>query len=94
MSKNKNNKCLEYCANCKHWYPYNENDFEKYGECADGECRRFPPSVPIISRISDMGIAIPEDLIKGTLMVNHPFVFAGDWCGEFKAMKNPRWTNE
>lgn len=92
MSEKAKKKCLKYCANCKYWYPYNEKNFEKFGECADGECRRYPACVPCMARINDMGIAIPEEFVKGTLLVSHPIVYAGDWCGEFKAMKNPRWA--
>ena len=85
-------KCVKCCANCKYWYVYDEKKIEEFGDCTEGECRRFPPSIPCVSHINDMGIAVPEELIKGTILVNHPFVFAIDWCGEFKTMKNPRWA--
>ena len=85
-------KCIKCCANCKYWYTYDEKKIEEFGDYAEGECRRFPPSIPCIRHINEMGIAVPENLVKGTLLVSHPFVYAGDWCGEFKAMKNPRWA--
>jgi len=24
--------------------------------------------------------------------MSNPFTFAGEWCGEFKMMDEPRWT--
>jgi hypothetical protein len=94
-----NKKC---CANCEYWYVYDECEFEKHGFCAEGECRRYPPNVPVFDNVvknrkNETAYKIKElflFLVKGTVRMNNPFVFAGEWCGEFKLMKNPRWIEE
>lgn len=93
---------MRYCANCEYWYVYNENELEKHGELAEGECRRYPPNVPIFDNINknknnEYAYKIKElflFLTKGTVRMSNPFVFAGEWCGEFKMMDNPRLTDE
>lgn len=89
MSKDKN-KTPKHCANCKYWECYNEKEFEKFGECAEGECHRYPPNTINFERVNEMGIMVPETVMN-TPLLSHPFTFAMEWCGEFKAMKNPRW---
>lgn len=87
------------CANCKYWYPYNEKKVDELGDGAEGECRRYPPSVPVIetdnpdkNECSLFDVYIP--LIMGTPLMTNPFSFAGEWCGEFKLMDNPRWIEQ
>lgn len=93
MGKNNKKMCIEACANCKYWYYYHdEKQFDKFGEVSEGECRRFPPSVPCIDSVTDLGIPVPE-LTKMTPLMTNPFTFAGGWCGEFKPAKKLRWTN-
>lgn len=87
---------IKYCANCKHWYIYNESDMDKYGEGASGECRRYPPSVPNFAIEGNNNGDVPFDelciaLIKGTPLMSCPFTFADGACGEFRPMDNPRW---
>ncbi len=88
---------INYCANCEHWFCYDELDADRYVDTAEGECRRYPPSVPIFEgrfneekNVQDLII----NLKKGTPFMNHPFTFASTWCGEFKLMDNPRWKEE
>lgn len=91
MSKNKN-KTLKYCANCKYWECYDEKEFEKYGEGVEGECHRYPPNTINFTKVNGVVTMIPE-MTKNTPLLSHPFTFAAEWCGEFKPMKNPRWTD-
>lgn len=91
MSKNKNNT-PKHCSNCKYWECYNEKNFEKFGECTEGECHRYPPSTINFERVNEMGIMVPETIMN-TPLLSHPFTFASEWCGEFKPMKNPRWID-
>ena len=88
---------LRYCGNCDYWYCYKENEFEKFGAIAQGECRKYPPSIPVIEMnedevcFTDLYVSLNNN---GSLLLTHPLTFAEDWCGEFKPMKNPRWTEE
>ena len=85
---------MKYCCNCEYWYCYDESKIDRFGECAEGECRRYPPSIPIFDGSFNEEKSVQDliiSLIKGTPLMNHPFTFAGDWCGEFKMMSNPRW---
>lgn len=88
---------MRCCANCEHWYPYNEDELDKKNAIVEGECRRYPPNIPVFDNTTEDMCDI-KDLIlcltKGVVFVNYPFVFAEEWCGEFKLMKNPRWTKE
>lgn len=88
---------MKCCANCEHWYPYDESNLDEFGEVALGECRRYPPNVPVVEPsncdwhpIADLGIC----LIRGTIAMSNPFTYAGEWCGEFRLMDEPRWTEE
>lgn len=88
---------LMCCMNCKYWDCYNEKEFEQCGELAEGECRRYPPSLPIFDQcgIDDVPVSdLVISLTKGTPLVSNPFTFGRDWCGEFVLMKNPRYTGE
>lgn len=88
---------MKCCANCEYWYLYDEEKFNGAG-FGEGECRRYPPSVPNIEcdnnknspRLADLYIP----LIRGTMLMSNPFTFAEEWCGEFKLMKTLRWTEE
>ena len=86
----------ECCANCEYWYIYNEDDLNRLGEVADGECRRYPPNAPMIETDKNDDMVYLADcrivLNKGVMMMSNPFTFAGEWCGEFKMMDEPRWT--
>ena len=86
----KKNKIEKHCANCKFWDCYNEDKFAKYGECTEGECHRYPPNTLNFNRVTELGI-MELETIRNTPLLSHPFTFAMEWCGEFKAMKNPRW---
>lgn len=92
---------MKYCANCKHWYLLSENEIDKYGDSAEGECRRYPPNVPVVEGRDDSrneDVTNISDLffwlVKGTMLMTYPIAYAGEWCGEFELMNNPRWTEE
>lgn len=93
MSK-KDKKCPKLCCNCKHWdIMYKEEDWEKEGELACGTCHRYPAHIPA-AFADDMHVTHLEEPFMGIVSVDHPVVFAFDWCGEFKKMKKPRYTIE
>lgn len=88
---------MRYCANCEYWYPYNEDKVVGLYGSNKGECRRYPPSVPVIE-VEDLEDEMPRivdvylSLIMGTPLMSNPFTFAEEWCGEFKLMDKPRWS--
>lgn len=104
MSKNNNNKCPEFCCNCKHWEIHKESDFKEKGELSNGCCHRYPPYVPSVF-IGDVYVSNQyggsahkikdvvqfDNPLRGGLCVDHPTTFAFDRCGEFKKMKKPRY---
>lgn len=87
---------MRYCANCEYWYLFNEKEIEKYGDSAEGECRRYPPNIPVFDNHDDFVniFNLQPLLVKGCILTTYPFAYAGEWCGEFKLMNNPRWTEE
>lgn len=86
-------KVPKQCANCKYWEPRENKKYDKYSECDDGECHRYPCNVPCIEQVTERNEVIPELIHMSTLMT-HPFVFAADWCGEFDMMNKPRWIDD
>lgn len=87
--KNKvRNKVKRCCANCEYWDCYKEDEFDKFGEVSDGECHRYPCNTHCIEEVNGN---IVLETFKATALMTHPITFAGDWCGEFKRTKNPRW---
>lgn len=75
---------LKCCANCKYWYCYSNDD--KFDFTSDGECRRFPPSTPVFESSGNDSVNLSDAflcMIRGTVMMNFPFTYAEDWCGEF-----------
>lgn len=79
---------LKCCANCKYWYCY-DNEKDKMLSC--GECRRFPPNVPIFDSNGDSDINLNKTklcTIRGTAMMCCPFTYADEWCGEFSFDEN------
>lgn len=87
---------LKCCANCKYWDCYEGKD-KKCDFTTDGECHRYPPSIPNFDNHKEDEYCV-EDLIlclvKGTALVSCPITYATEWCGEFKKMKNPRFIEE
>lgn len=69
------------CCECRWWRPAKER--EHYTEIDDGECIRFPPMVPCINRVTDLGIAVPE-VLRGVVLTAYPIVYALEECGEFE----------
>lgn len=78
---------MRCCANCDYWEPYGEHD--EVTELDDGDCRRYPPSVPCLRRVSELGIAEPETA-RNTVLMAYPVMFATEWCGEFRETASPR----
>lgn len=69
------------CCECRWWRPREELDH--YCEWDDGECVRFPPFVPCVSKVTDFGIAVPE-VAHGTVLTTYPTTGADEFCGEFE----------
>ena len=78
---------MSCCANCRWWEPYKKR--ETVSELDEGECHRYPPNVPCVSRVNDFGIAVYE-IDRGSILVTYPVMFALEWCGEFNEMDEPR----
>lgn len=86
----KKNKVYKCCANCKYWECVSTE--KEITELSYGECHRYPPNVVNFAcRIDDCGSFDSVETIRNTPLVSCPYVFASEWCGEFKAMKHPRW---
>lgn len=84
------NRGLKYCVNCEHWYCYKYND--KMNDSFDGvvlgECRRYPPSMPIIANSASHDEKPIKELIVALYRqvpeTSYPYVYSNEWCGEFK----------
>ena len=74
------------CYKCRWWDPFDKGDIT---ELSDGDCRRYPPNVPCVNRVNDLGIAVPET-IRGAILMGYPITFAIEWCGEFQPLKRER----
>lgn len=68
------------CCDCRFWETEAGPEFMELDE---GECHRYPPNVPCISKVSDFGIAIPE-VVRGAVLTTYPITYALEWCGEFE----------
>ena len=67
------------CCECQWWETKAEPEFMELDE---GECHRYPPNVPCINQVTNLGIAAPE-VIKGSVLMTYPVTYAFEWCGEF-----------
>ena len=61
----------ETCLNCRFWLPLDES--QPPDPISEGECRRFPPSLPT-----------GEEDSRGLALVTYPMTFGDEWCGEWK----------
>lgn len=75
------------CGNCQWWEPHDAKAVVT--ELRDGECARFPPSVPCISRVTDLGVAVPE-VVRGTVLMAQPTTYSVERCGEFRRATQSR----
>lgn len=81
---------LKYCVNCEHWYCYKYKDtIEKsFDGIVEGECRRYPPSMPIIANSSGREEKPVDEFIislyRQVPETSYPHVYSDEWCGEFK----------
>lgn len=86
---------IECCANCKYWDFYKEgfaeNDmFDEY------PCRRYPPSIPCFENAGskwDTDVSLSDIvlcLVRNMPLVDHPYTFGDEWCGEFRCIDEPR----
>lgn len=85
-----------YCANCEYW-DCSDKEFESHNLIACGQCRRYPPSIPVFENSNVNSWKVKNLLLclfKGIAFVDFPPTLAENWCGEFKPMKNPRWVKE
>ena len=84
------NRGMKYCVNCEYWYCYKFKDKvdENYDGYIQGECHRYPPSIPIVSNSSGSDEKpidkIVVSLYKQAPEVTYPWTYANEWCGEFK----------
>ena len=69
------------CCECRWWRP--REDLDYYSETDDGECHRYPPMVPCVSRVTELGIAVLEE-IRGAVLTTYPVTYAEEFCGEFE----------
>lgn len=90
MDRRNNLRC---CANCQHWEYFSsrigkltEVDEDEIHDISVGSCHRYPPNVPCMrsgfddtAKLNDLCI----ETMRGMLLVDHPWTFAEDWCGEF-----------
>lgn len=63
-------KTVSCCLNCRHWDPYSDNP----DGLADGDCKRYPPSVPI-----------DGEMIRGMPFMGYPITYGDELCGEWTA---------
>ena len=73
----------ECCMNCKYWDSYEAEKSPDNRMWCDGNCHRYPPCVPCIAGITDIGALVFEEPYKGLPLVDHPVTFGDNWCGEF-----------
>lgn len=69
------------CCECRWWKPREELDC--YCEIDEGDCHRYPPIVPCVSRVTELGIAVLEE-IRGAVLTTYPTTYATEFCGEFE----------
>lgn len=69
------------CCECRWWSPLEELDH--YCEIDDGECHRYPPTVPCVSRVTELGITSFEEM-HGAVLTTYPTTYATEFCGEFE----------
>lgn len=75
---------MSYCCDCRWW----ENlDSGEVTELSEGCCHRYPPNVPCVARVNDIGVATPE-VVKGSVLTNYPINYAFEWCGEFSGKED------
>lgn len=69
------------CCKCRWWKPREELDC--YCDIDDGECHRYPPMVPCVNRVTELGIAVFEE-IRGAVLTTYLTTYATEFCGEFE----------
>ena len=73
----------ECCAECKYWDSYEAEKNPDHRMWCDGNCHRYPPYIPCMAGITDIGAFVFEEPYKGLPLVDHPVTFGDNWCGEF-----------
>lgn len=58
-----------HCLGCRFWGPYDK----KPDLLSEGECRRYPPNVPI-----------EDEFVRGAHLMTCPMTCADEWCGEWQ----------
>ena len=82
------NRGTDYCVNCKYWYCYDyEHKVEQDGCILEGECHRYPPSMPVFANSSgheDMDVKeLIIALYRQVPVTSYPYTYSDEWCGEF-----------
>ena len=73
------------CLTCDFWLP-NANEKPPYNELTCGECRRYPPSVPLIIKTTELGVEVHDrGSNDGVPLMGWPETYAAEWCGEWRA---------
>ena len=57
------------CLHCRFWDPY----VEEPDLLSEGECRRYPPSVPVT-----------DEYVRNVPLMAHPMTYGEECCGEWK----------
>lgn len=73
------------CCDCRWWEPIDKGETT---ELSEGYCHRYPPNVPCVAKVNDIGIAAFET-VRGTVLMSYPIVYAPEWCGEFHDADEP-----
>ena len=70
------------CETCDYW-AMKKN--EEVTEVTDHECHRYPPNVPVIRHVNDIGIEC-HLLTTGndSTYMTYPRTFFDEWCGEWR----------
>lgn len=70
------------CETCAMWdgpHDGSARELDSY------ECHRFPPSVPVVERVTELGVEI-HLLNEGNdvMMMTYPRTYFDEWCGEWR----------
>lgn len=74
----------EICLTCDFWLP-NASEKQPYNELTCGECRRFPPSVPIIAERGTFYEETEQGSTPDSTLMGYPETYGTEWCGEWRA---------
>lgn len=70
------------CLRCDYWLP-NCGEREPYNELTCGECRRYPPSVPLVAERGQFYELHEQGSTADATLMSWPETYAAEWCGEW-----------